>query len=187
MLAIVEHQKHPSRLEVSTQPVQHHGRDVGALHRSAFSDAIGGYLYTGYPIGVHAGLGATQPLVGRDIAWVFQPYLAFILSLNGVALYQLLGRTVLSRPFRATCAFVAAQAGLVYAYYLEASLKELGTLWALTVTVAIVFATLELRPRVRGVIPLAVVVAGGLAVLNLAVAPWLAPPPRWENSKHSLT
>jgi hypothetical protein len=60
---------------------------------------------------------------------------------------------------------------------MEASIKELATVWALTTTVALVFATLnQASPSVRRIVPLAVAVAAGLAILNLAVAPWLAPP-----------
>src|SRR5207253_1061505 len=88
-------------------------------------------------------LGELRPLVAQDIAWIFQPYLAVILSLGGVALYQLLDGIVRSRALLALCAFVAAQSGLVYALYLETSIKELATTWIVTVTVALVLATLR--------------------------------------------
>ena len=98
-----------------------------------------------------------------------------MLSLAGVALYAVLARVVESRPLRAFAAFVAGQAGLVYAYYMQASIKELAGLWALTVIVPLAFATLAPGRGVRRVIPIAVVAAAGLEVLSATIAPWLAP------------
>ena len=107
-----------------------HGHDASGLAGSSYAAVIHTYLGTSYPIGADVALGAVRPLVGQDIAWIFQPYLAVILALSGVALDELLRDVVGSRPLRATCAFIAAQAGLVYAFYLEASIKELATTWA---------------------------------------------------------
>jgi hypothetical protein len=152
------------------------GRDVAGLPTSSFRYAVNGYLSSGYPRGAHVGLGALRPLVGQDVAWVFQPYLAMIMTLNGLALYQVMSPAVRSPRLRVASAFVAALSGLTYAYYTEASIKEVATVWALTTVVALVFASLKLAPSVRRVVPLAVVVAAGLAILNLAIAPWLAPP-----------
>lgn len=152
-----------------------HGHDVsGPL--SSFTGVVHGYLQTSYPIGADVALGAVRPLVGQDVAWIFQPYLAVILALGGVALDELLRGVVASRPLRAACAFVAAQAGLVYAFYLEASIKELASTWLITLCVVLVFATLRATVRVRGILPLVVVTVAGLDVLQLAIAPWLAPP-----------
>lgn len=153
-----------------------HGHDVSGLPPSSYSAVVRGYLATSYPVGADVALGALRPLVGQDLAWIFQPYLAVSLALGGVAIDELLRGVVGPRLLRAMCAFIAAQAGLVYAFYLEGSIKELATTWLITVTVVLVFATLRARVRVRGVIPLFVVALAGLDVLQLAVAPWLAPP-----------
>ena len=153
-----------------------HGHDVSALPASSYAEVVRGYLATSYPIGADVALGAVRPLVGQDVAWIFQPYLAMILALGAVALDELLRGVVRSRPLRAACAFVAAQAGLVYAFYLEGSIKELATTWLITLTVVLVFATLRAKVRVRGVVPLLLVTIAGLDVLQLAIAPWLAPP-----------
>jgi hypothetical protein len=152
-----------------------HGHDLSGLASSAYRSTLQVYLATSYPTGAQVALGAVRPLVGQDIAWVFQPYLAVILALGGVTIDELLRGVVSSRPLRATCAFIAAQAGLVYAYYLEASIKELATTWIITVTVVLVFATLR-RLSLRSVVPLLIAAVAGLDVLNLAIVPWLAPP-----------
>src|SRR6266849_1458687 len=152
-----------------------HGRDIASAPPSAIRSIVGGYLDTGYPVGAHAGLAAVRPLVGQDVAWVYQPYLAVMLSFAGVALYAVLARVVASRPLRGLAAFVAGQAGLVYAYYMQASIKELAGVWALSVVVPLAFATLAPGRGVRRVIPIAVVAAAGLEVLSATIVPWLAP------------
>jgi hypothetical protein len=154
-----------------------HGHDLAGLaHSSSYFGVLHQYLSTSYPTGAQVALGAVRPLVGQDIAWIFQPYLAVILALGGVALHELLRDVVHSRALRAACAFIAAQAGLVYAYYLQASVKELATTWIITVTVVLVFATLRRQFSLRSVIPLLIATVAGLDLLDLAIVPWLAPP-----------
>lgn len=152
-----------------------HGPTYSTLPQSSYSGELFGYITTSYPTGADVALGAVRPIVGQDVAWIFQPYLAVILGLGGAAIYELLRDVVHSRALRATCAFIAAQSGLVYAFYLEASIKELLTTLLLTVTVALVFETLR-HLRLRSLIPLVIVSIAGLEVLEVAILPWLGPP-----------
>jgi len=153
-----------------------HGRDLSGVPPSSLRAVLSSYISTGYPIGSQVALGAVRPLVAQDVAWIFQPYLAVILSLGAVALYELLRDVVRSRALRALCAFVAAQPGLVYALYLEASIKELTTTWIITLTVVIVLATLRGRLGLRRVVPLAIITVAAFDVLDLAIVPWLGVP-----------
>ena len=154
-----------------------HGHDLTRLSpSSSYFAVLHSYLATSYPVGADVALGGIRPLVGQDVAWIFQPYLAVILALGGVAVHQLLEGVVRSRPLRAASAFVAAQAALVYAYYLQGSIKELATTWLITVTVVLVFATPTVKFRLRNVVPLLVVTVAGFDVLGIAIAPWLGPP-----------
>jgi len=153
-----------------------HGRDISGIRPSSLLEVLQSYLGTDYPIGSQVALGAVRPLVAQNVAWIFQPYLAVVLSLGAVVLYQLLDGLVRSRPLRALCAFIAAQPGLVYAYYLEASIKELTSTWVITLTVVLVLATLRAQLSLRRVVPLAVVVVAAFDVLNLAIAPWVGVP-----------
>jgi hypothetical protein len=153
-----------------------HGHDFAGVAPSTFSSFVHDYLSTSYPTGADVALGAIRPLVGQDVAWIFQPYLAVILALGAVAIHELLRGVVRSAPLRATCAFIAAQAGLVYAFYLEASIKETATTWIITVTVVLVVATLRQRFGVRRMAPLLVAALAGLDVLDLAIVPWIGPP-----------
>jgi hypothetical protein len=157
-----------------------HGRDlsnVPSLPYSSISILLHGYISTDYPTGADVGLGAVRPLVGQDVAWIYQPYLAVIMALGAVAIQELLRGVVRSRPLRAACAFIAGQSGLAYAFYLDGSIKEIATTWIITVTVVLVMATLSRPPlRLRALAPLAIAVVAGLDVLAIAIAPWLGPP-----------
>jgi hypothetical protein len=153
-----------------------HGRDLSGVPSSGLSAVLHSYVGTDYPIGSQVALGAIRPLVAQNVAWIFQPYIAVILSLGAVALYQLLDGVVRSRPLRALCAFVAAQPGLVYAFYLEASIKELATTWILTLLVLVVLATLRGKLGPRRLVPLAIVTVAALDILDLAIVPWVGVP-----------
>ena len=156
--------------------VMTHGRDLSGLEPSTYYTYLKSYIDTDYPLGTFVGLGALRPFTGQDVAWIYQPWLALLLALNGTALYEILRRAVPSAPLRAAAAFLAGQAALLYAYYLQSTGKETATAWVLAVTVALAFATLDGRRTWRSALPLAVVVAAGVDILNLAVAPWLLPP-----------
>jgi hypothetical protein len=153
-----------------------HGRDLAGIPQSAYSEILHVYLGTGYPTGADVAVGAVRPLVGQDVAWLYQPYLAIVLTFGGLALYELLRGVVASRPLRAACAFIAAQPALLYALYLEASIKELVTSCLVTVAVTLVVVTLRRRVGLRGAIPLAITAIAALDVLELAVVPWLGIP-----------
>lgn len=153
-----------------------HAYDLSRLGLSSYSSTLAVYLTTSYPIGADVAVGAVRPLVGQDIAWIFQPYLAVMMAFGAAAIWELLLGVVRSFPLRAACAFIAAQAGLVYAYYLEASIKELATAWIITVTVVLVFTTLRERLSLRGLAALIVTTVAGFDILDLAIAPWIGIP-----------
>ena len=96
-----------------------HGPSLASLPaNSAYWQILNEYISSAYPVGADLGLGALRPLVGQDVAWIFSPYLATIMALGAVAIYELLRDAVRSRWLRAACAFVAAQPALAYAFYL---------------------------------------------------------------------
>jgi hypothetical protein len=109
--------------------VMSHGfHSVPAGPPSSSHAAIASYLSTAYPLGAHTALGALRPLVGQDVAWVFQPYIAVLAAFASLSIYAVLERVIASRWLVALAALLAAQSGLVYAYALEASVKEIATI-----------------------------------------------------------
>ncbi len=151
-----------------------HGRDLSGLPPSSYKAALAAYFDTAYPVGAHVALGAVRPLVGQDVAWVFQPFLALLAAMLSLSLYSLLDGIVERRALRAAIALLAAQPALVYAYALQGSIKELATVAVVATLLALVPLTVgEGGPR--RLVPLAIASAAALAVLGPAVAPWLVP------------
>jgi hypothetical protein len=156
-----------------------HGHDltnVPVISPYAVPNALHQYIGTAYPFGADVALGSIRPLVGQDVAWLFQPYLAVTMGLGAVALWDLLRGVVTSQPLRAACAFIAAQSGLAYAFYLEASIKEIVAALLITVTVVLVVDLLRRPLKIRGLAPLALVVVAGLDVYATAIVPWIGIP-----------
>jgi hypothetical protein len=155
------------------------GRDLSHLPTMG-TDTVAGvlreYVGTAYPTGADVGVGALRPLVGQDVAWIYQPYLAVTMALGGIVLDELLDGVVRSRPFRAMCAFIAAQAGLTYAFYLQGGIKEIAIAVLITLAALLVIETLRQPFRVRILAPLIVVAVAELDVYSISVVPWLGPP-----------
>ena len=162
------------------------GRRHGLAGSSpSLPETLRGYFASGYPLGAHAALGAVRPLAGIDVAWVFQPFLAFIAAVLALTLVGLLAGSS-PRWRSAAIAALAAQPALVYAFALQGSVKELVTLWLVPLLVALVplladaserRARVRRRARIRAARPRAAGrgvrrVAGGIGV---AVLPWLGP------------
>jgi len=62
-----------------------HSRALDGLPPSSYALNLHPYLYgMGYPLGSSLPLGIGRALVGVDVAWVFQPYLAFCGARVGV-------------------------------------------------------------------------------------------------------
>jgi len=152
-----------------------HGRDLAGLPPSSYQAALRSYIDSGYPMGSQVALGAVRPLSGQDVAWVYQPYLAFLVANLALALYAITTRLIARRWQRAAVAFLAAQPALVVGYALQGSIKELATAWVVALLVALVGPLFAARQPVRAVVPLAVAGAAGIAAIGPAVLPWLAP------------
>jgi hypothetical protein len=157
-----------------------HGTDLAGLDPSSYRSALEAYFASGYPLGSHAALAAGRQLAFLDVAWAFQPFLAFVGAMLALTLAGLL-RGVVSSPWRrAAVAAVAAQPALVLSYAMQGSIKEIVTLWLVALLAALV-AELALvreedqRFRLPQVLPLAIASAAAVAAIGVAAGAWLAP------------
>src|SRR5204863_8374970 len=73
------------------------GHSLAGLAPSSYQATLSGYYSTAYPLGAHTALGAVRPLVGQDVAWVFQPYLALLAAFTALSVYALLARAIVTR------------------------------------------------------------------------------------------
>jgi hypothetical protein len=148
------------------------GRNVDGLAPSTYEATLASSLMVGYPLGTLLPLGIGAELTGQDVAWVYQPYLAFLAALLALGLYGLAGRFLSDRRARAAAAVLCAQPALLYAYGLWDGNKELSAAALLALFVPLVLACA--RPGGPW-LAAAVVAAAVLLCLSLAGAVWLLP------------
>jgi hypothetical protein len=158
-----------------TDRVMEHGRDLGGLSPSSYEATLAFNLADGYPVGVFLPLGAGRALVGQDVAWLIQPYMACLAAILALAAWSLARPLVSSAPLRALVAFVAAQSALLFGYYLWGGVKELAAA-ALIASVAAMIASAAACGFAAGsIIALAVICAALVGVLSAGGALWLIP------------
>ncbi|GAC1436389.1 MAG: hypothetical protein NVSMB51_07750 [Solirubrobacteraceae bacterium] len=126
-----------------------HGRSFAHVPQSTFRLVNSNSIDTGYPAGSFLLLGVAHGVLGGELAWLYQPYLAFCASLTGLACHALLAplRSLGPRG-RALLAFVAAQSALLYGYAMWGGIKELTLAFMLALVVALALgAHRQARPR----------------------------------------
>ena len=152
------------------------GRDLGGLEPSSHEATVALNLKGGYPVGSFVPLGVGGRLVGTDIAWVFQPYIAFAAAMLALSLYELTSRLVRSPRLRALATFIAAQPALLYAYSQWSGVKEVvsAALIALFANLlAFGLSRADADRPLRRLLPLGTAIAAELAALSLGGAVWL--------------
>jgi hypothetical protein len=63
-----------------------HGRSLAGLAPSTYEVNLSGYLTVGYPLGSFLPLGIGRALVGQDLAWLTDPWMAFMAAMLALAL-----------------------------------------------------------------------------------------------------
>jgi hypothetical protein len=159
-----------------TDRVMEHGRTLSGLAPSTYRQVLDDYLSTGYPLGGFMPLGLGGKLTGQDVAWLFQPTMAFSAAMLALAIFAATERLLSSGPLRALVAFLGAQAALLYAYSLWSGIKELAAAAAIALVCASVTVTIERWDRLRATLPTALSVAALLAILSPAGAVWVLVP-----------
>jgi hypothetical protein len=153
------------------------GRDFHSLAPSSYELSLVRYYGdTAYPSGGPTALGAVRPLVFQDVAWIYQPFLTWLVAMLALGLYSLIQPFVESRLLRGLAVFVAAQPALVLGYALQGSIKEVGIVFVVTLLAALVAPFSRSSPGgFRRGIPIAVAGAAAVAFVGPAAAVWLAP------------
>ena len=159
-----------------TDRAMQHGRTLGGLAPSTYQQVLTDYFTSGYPLGAFMPLGIGGKLTGYDVAWLFQPTIAFLAVMLALTLYALSAPLVSSRPLRAVAAFLGAQPALLFAYSLWSGLKELAAAALIALVCAAVAATIGRRQGLRATVPPALAVAALFAVLSPAGGVWLLVP-----------
>jgi hypothetical protein len=161
-------------LELADRVVRH-GATTSGLTPSTYSVSLKSYFDNSYPTGSHTAFGALGELVPVDLAWLYQPFLSWMMSLAALAVYELLRPLVASRALRAGAAFLAAQPGLLYAFAMQGAIKELATVTTLATFFALIPWLLAPPRHWRKAIVLAIAAGGSLGAIDVAAAAWLGP------------
>jgi hypothetical protein len=148
------------------------GRSLDGLAPSSYEATLAVNLVGGYPLGAFLPLGIGAKLVGEDVAWVFQPYVAFLAALLALALYALARTLVQSVWAAALVAVVAAQPALLYAYGQWSGVKEVAA--AAIVASCCALSAGKAASGLRGALPVATAAAALAGVLSLGGLAWLA-------------
>jgi hypothetical protein len=158
-----------------TDRVMEHGRSLDGLPPSTYEATLDINLGDGYPVGAFVPLGVGGELIGTDIAWLVQPYMAFLAAVLALGLWQLGEAVVPSPRARAAVAFIAAQPALLYGYYLWGGVKELLAIALVATGAALLPAALERKRRYRCV-PLLIVFGALAGSLTALFAGGILPP-----------
>jgi hypothetical protein len=158
-----------------TDRVMDHGRSLSGLPPSTYEATLAFNLGSGYPVGVFLPLGVGRALVGQDVAWVIQPYMAYMGALLALGAWSITERLIKPLWLRALAAFLGAQSALLFGYYLWGGIKEMAAA-AFVVSIAgmAAFAIREWDSP-RPLVPLAVMSAALIAILSGGGGVWLAP------------
>jgi hypothetical protein len=149
------------------------GRTPIAHPDSSYSYVASKLLGSGYPGGWQSALGGFARLLGTDLMWIYQPFLAVTSGMGALALYGLLERSIAARAARAVAAAVAIQPNILYAYGIGGGFKELAGASLIALSAAVAPITAPRPGSWRGALPFAVALAGANATFNLAILPWL--------------
>lgn len=158
-----------------TDRILEHGRSIAGLEPSTYRATLEFNLAGGYPIGAFIPFGTAGKLVPGDLAWVFQPYLSFLAAVLALSLWEVFGKFVGDRRWRAFAVFVAAQPALLVGYVQWGGVKEIFAAALVALAAALAPAVVREGGRPSDVLPLALVAAALVGVLSPGGILWLAP------------
>ena len=150
------------------------GRSTSGLAPSTYEATIDVNLPAGYPVGAFLPLGATRVLVGQDLAWLVQPYMAVMAAMLALALGSIAKPLISSAAPRALVAFLAAQPALLFGYSLWGGIKEIAAALMIALLAATATTIVDETSRLRNMLVPTVAAAALLATLGAGGAIWLA-------------
>jgi hypothetical protein len=158
-----------------TDRVMEHGRSLEGLAPSSYEATLAFNLADGYPVGAFLPLGVGREIVSQDVAWVFQPYLAFTAAMLACSLYVLAGTVLRAGPIRMLAAALAAQPALLFGYALWGGVKELvaAALIATLAALVALWVADDDGPSIGDLVLTGIVCAAVIAVVSGSGGVWL--------------
>lgn len=154
--------------------VKEHGSRMVDIPYSSYGATLSLNLGNGYPLGPHFQLASLSSLLGTDVAWLYQSYLAVSIALAVMPAARLLRSARLGSRAAALGALAAVVAYLPFSYALQGGAKEL--IMVMLVLLGAVFAA-ELADGVRPLRSagaIGVAMAAAFTVYSTGGLPWFA-------------
>ena len=129
-----------------------------------------------YPVGGLLPFALGGRLLGEEIAWLLQPYIALLAAMLALTLQPLCAPVISSPWRRALVAFIAAQAALLFGFAMWGGVKELTAAWLIPLAAALLPRAARAAAGWRSVVPLAVTTAAAIAALSFGALAWLGVP-----------
>lgn len=152
------------------------GRTTAGLPQSTFEAAVQYNFDRGYPMGAFVPFGVLAQILRVDVAWVYQPYIAFLAATITLTAYVVLRRLVASTFMRGVFAVAATCSALLVGYAWWGGVKELTLVPILLLAV---YFLDEYRPgddTNRTLLPLAVTLAAFVSVFAPTGLAWFVLP-----------
>jgi hypothetical protein len=160
-----------------THHVLEHGTTLPAsLEPSTYALVIQSRLGTGYPFGSFLPFGIGGQLLGHEIAWLLQPYIAFLAAMLAATIYALTSSVIASPVRRALVAVVSTQAALLFGYAMWGGVKEVAAAWLVALAAATASAAVRRGAGARAVLPASVAASATIACLGLGGIAWVGVP-----------
>ena len=153
------------------------GRNLAGVPPSAYQAVLENYLVTGYPLGSFLPLGLGHTLLGQDVAWLTDSWMAFMAAMLALALGHGARRALPRAPNwqPALIGALAAMSALLYGYYLWGGMKEMADAFLIATFAVSVPLALEGRARVRAAIPALVTLWALIAAESPGGLVWVGP------------
>lgn len=138
---------------------------------SSYAESVRKLMGAGYPTGLHSLLGAWSELLGRELAWMYQPTISFAAPMGALAAFGVLRFTGLPPALRTLGAAIVVMPTLLYSYGLVAGFKELFAAVMILSAVALLIEAFDHLDRRVAVA--AVPIVAGFDAFAAAIAPWI--------------
>jgi hypothetical protein len=154
-------------------------RLVGSGHEqlgvvdSSYLESVRKLLGASYPTGMHSLLGSWSELLGREIAWMYQPTISFAAPMAALSAFALLRWAGLPAPLRAAGAAVVVMPNLLFSYGLAAGFKELFAATMILTVLAVLADAFTGPLRVRRLVVVVIPLLAGYDAFAGAIAPWM--------------
>jgi hypothetical protein len=153
--------------------VQFHGQGRPSSLASSYDVVADKLAAIHYPAGGQAALGALSRVAGVDVMWAWQPFMAGLAAVLGLALYVLLRPAIASPWLRGIAAGVAAQPTILFSYAMTSGIKELGGVALIILAAALLVLHAPSEGGLRRVVPLSIALAAAVSAFSVGAVPWI--------------